>query len=249
MPAPLAATHLPELVELVHHLDPPGPCAVGVRSDGGRVELIVRRLDRGDPALSLAGFTAPPEWEAFVVRVGATEPAHPGSTIVHVVTRTGRQRTDGSTAPPQWVSDVCRRVLGLATPEATAGTADLLAAFWLDAIMGLVLDADLGDPPPGWARCRALLGPLDDEPLHLLGARVAQRVSWADVHRWATTRPLCGVPCATASWFDIGSYARFVLGLYGPLDEVRSDIGELLAPATAGALEAVLEQWPLGPDR
>jgi len=246
MPAPVASHQLYELAELLHHLEPEGPCAVGVDAHDGHLELALRALDPDEPALALIGASAPDRWDAFGLRL-----AGQAGSVVHVVDRLGRQVSNGRGEPPPaaWPSDVCRRVLGLPTRPPESTTADLLASWWLDAILGLILGTDLGQPPPDWPACRALLAGLGEGSLASVGALVSAHFSWTDVHRWARTRPLCGMSCDTAEWFDVGSYSRFVLGLYGPLGELRTDIGELVAPVTADALTEVLDQWPLHGDQ
>jgi len=260
-----------ELAELLHHTKPDHPQAVGITATDRHLELAVRALDPDEPGLALIGFSAPQHWDAFAITamgtITGTRADEAGGTdqtdeadeadgatveIVHLVTRDGRERSDVRGAGPParvvslWVTDVCRRVLGLPTPPPATTTADLLASWWLDAIIGLIIGADLGEPSPDWSRCRALLGELGHRPLAPLGARIAREYPWPIVRRWATRRPLCGVPCPTAAWFDDGSFARYVVGGYGPIDELRADVEELLAPSTAKQLAAVLDQWPLG---
>ena len=259
----LAQQQMDDLVELLHEIGPPHPCAVGVASTDDDVELAWMPLLDPDPTESLVGVRAPEHWSAFAVcspgQAGLQAPPGPKPTpvrVVHLVTRDGREASDvrpvtddgrlpAITEPGTgWVADVCRRVLSLPTPPPATTTAELLAVLWLDAILTMIIEGDLDDPPPDWHRCRSQLGPLAATgPLSTLGAEVARECPWPIVRRLATRSPMVGLSRQAAAWLDDGSFARLVLGSFAPVDEMRRDAAELLTPATAAELEGVLRRW------
>ncbi|HEV8297861.1 MAG TPA: hypothetical protein VGQ20_11205, partial [Acidimicrobiales bacterium] len=157
---------LRELATLLVESPPARPTAVGVGDLAAEhVEVTLRALDDDDVVAALAGFRAPPSWEAFGIVAPARaqsldDSAPPRPVVIAVFADRSGHSTDvlGGFDGPAAVSgegegrllDVCRRILGLATPPPEHDVALWSAFEWLDRALRAVLDADLGEPP-AWA--------------------------------------------------------------------------------------------------
>lgn len=179
-------------------------------------------------------------------------------------TDAGATDGDAADAPTGRVDDALRRALGLPTPPPPGSTLPLWAAQWLDA---LVVDA-VGPTPERRTRRRrplaALIGPhpavtaFDLDPRHLsVTSLVAAGERLAGLRRWADLRRSCAegrwydpeVPADVAAWLDDGAFARWVLGAYPDLGQLRSTLGELLAPSALSVIDDALAVWgiPIDP--
>jgi hypothetical protein len=163
-------------------------------------------------------------------------------------------------APTGRVDDALRRSLGLPTPPPPASTAPLWATQWLDA---LVVDA-VGPAPARRTRRRrplaALLGAhpavtaFDLDPAQLgVASLVAAGERLASLRSWTGLRQACAdgrwydpeVPADIAGWLDDGAFARWVLGAYPDLGQLRATLGDLLAPSALSVIDDALAVWGL----
>ena len=170
---------------------------------------------------------------------------------------------DAGDAPTGRVDDALRRALGLPTPPPPASTTPLWAAQWLDA---LVVDA-VGPAPGRRTRRRRPLAALlaahpavtafDLDPQQLtVTSLVAAGERLAGWRRWSNLRRSCAegrwhdpeVPADVAGWLDDGAYARWVLGAYPDLAQLRGTLGELLAPSALSVIDDALAVWGLAVD-
>lgn len=172
----------------------------------------------------------------------------------------GTATGEADTAPTGRVDDALRRALGLATAPPPASTAPLWAAQWLDAI---VVDA-VGPAPSRRTRRRrplaALLGAhpavtaFDLDPAQLgVASLVAAGERLASLRSWAGLRQACAdgrwydpeVPPDVARWLDDGAFARWVLGAFPDLGQLRATLGDLLAPSALSVIDDALAVWGL----
>lgn len=197
-------------------------------------EVHVRTLTGGDPAAELVGFDAPHEWDTFGVVI-----SDDGSSVVYLVdrrgdelglTRTTRPSIDGSVRSVSFVSegpatgrltDVCRRVLGLATMPPHGSPAEFAAAVWLDRLVVSVLHGEVLE----WPAMLAL------QPDHLAGAA---STTWAQLRERCAAGVVCldGITACDAAWMDDGMFARFALDPFPELNHLLEPLEALLPPAT-----------------
>lgn len=218
---------------------PPGWCAVGVAAPGR-----ARPVD--DPSV-------PPVAVRTVHLVGrdgawASRWGPPGRS------EAAAGGPDHPDRPVGRVDDVCRRALGLPTGAPPASTALLWSSQWLDAVVDLALGSPGGPPGAGWAAVASLHpavralhadGPADlPTPAALAG--LARRLSswrcWSGLRRACAAGTWADAPVEpeVAAWLDDGAFARWVLGAYPELDDLREIVAGILHPSVAGAVETVL---------
>ena len=157
------------------------------------------------------------------------------------------------------IDDVCRRALGLSTAPPEHSTVELWALVWLDRVLqARVEQPDV--PPSRWTDVAAhhpavaiLLS--DDEEWGDEAADVVGRLGsrLAEVHSWPVLRAACAagewpvddVPSDVAAWLDDGSFSRWVIGAYPPIDHLADATCDLLSPSLRRRLRAVLRTWGL----
>jgi hypothetical protein len=239
-----------------------GRCAVRppalVRIDEGDIDARRRHVDlhmkplAGNPVDVLAGFVAPPEW----IVVGAV--AETGARVITLVSRTGVEvsasRRRGR--PLEVVDEVAggqlidtlRRVLGLPTDPPDVAMVELLAVYWLDAIV------DAGGRGTrarrlGWEEAAALhpvaqmhTGP---EPLspYVLPAMAARRAARMDWDRLRQQLADAGSP--TAAWMDAGMFARWMVGRRPALPILLRQASRRLTREASSNVHATLASWDL----
>lgn len=166
-------------------------------------------------------------------------------------------------APTGRVDDALRRALGLPTPPPPTGTELLWATQWFDAL--LVGAAD-GAPARRARRRRSLpalvaqhpaVAAFDHDPARVtVAGLVAAGARLSALRTWTGLRQACAggrwhdpeVPAAVAAWLDDGAFARWVLGGYPDLAQLRGALGELLAPSALSVLDDALAGWGLAVD-
>ena len=147
--------------------------------------------------------------------------------------------------------DIGRRALGLATPPCERTPLDLLDAAFIESVLDMLLDADLGSSRPTWidlGPSHPLSGSLAITPTELCRRRFdVAAISWSKVrHRiivahWpdpeltpaVAHRPDPELTPAVARWLDDGSLARWLLARYPEPAQMLDDVCELVDPATA----------------
>ncbi len=234
--------------------------AMVLRHPGDRSELVVT-----DPDFEPAGWSAPPRCRALaMVATGqvralddsAELPADlvaavPGGVrMACVVWRTGTVGwhmvlPDGSECDERpeagRVLDVMHRCLGLPTPP-PPGSPHLLGVYlWL----GALLAAGPPERPWGWAEVLdfhpALVGCDPDLPAEIKQTVVEWRRGndyWGDMRR-AVADGHCGPgmpPARLAAWMDDGMFARWMLDLWRPPQELLAELRPHLRPAAARRL-------------
>jgi hypothetical protein len=155
------------------------------------------------------------------------------------------------------IPDLCRRVVGVATPAAPPATDHLWATLWLDAVLTewarpdrrRAVSSDLG-------ALTALHPATGGEAIDDLSVFAA--VSTAHARRWTwsalrhASEPLAlpdgPLPPDVARWMDDGFFARWTLGAYPSLATLASDLrgllGEPLGVRLLQAVVAILEEAP-----
>ena len=182
-----------------------------------------------DDLAHLIGRTAPSAWRG----VGVIAVARADSRDIHLIHRVDRDggsatamvrrgeitRLTDATGP---IDDLCRRLLGMATPGAPPLDAATRRAWWCDRVLDDTLRRPVGDPPSP-ARVAELRPP---------------PVGWHEVHRRCATGGL-EVPGLTrdmAAWFDTGAFARWVQRSLPDVDQTLPDLVTLLGVETVRPL-------------
>ncbi len=207
------------------------------------------RLTRADPdPFALLGVRFGPAIDAVACSLRASSGTAEGPVLAvdrcgDVVVVDGHRCSTGASEAPL-VLDLARRSMGLTTAPATRPVRELIDAVWLDRLLRATLDAPLGDPP-GWVALARLhpggrVGPAASP--EVLRHRAATAPSWSRLrHAIADGRarwpPVSG---ALAQWFDDGSLARHAFAVLPEPDTVLADLTELLRPADAARVDAVL---------
>jgi len=271
--------HLAAIAQVVDDacVDDPGHVLVHLQEPCSEVTLGLKSSDIGvHPFELLAGFTAPEDWWAFGIR--ARGRAHhlddPGRVTEGIATTFLVDRNGGEASrlragdvvtplsgPAQGtVADLCRRVLGVATPAAPASTHHLWATLWLDGLLTewarperrRAVSADLG-------ALTALHPATGGEPIADLAAFAAitsahaHRWSWSALRHAAEPLPLPDgpLPPAVAAWMDDGFFARWTIGAYPSLATLARDLrgllGDDLGRRLLEAVVTVLEPTPSDP--
>jgi len=242
----VAATHPSLLVPFVEALAsgevaPSLYLVSGLRTD--EIEAATRPASDDGVVLDLCGLTAPAHVEAVGVVSGGT--AHhlddpeaaprrvgvvcfvdrDGATVT-AVTPDGEVRVTGADEPGPvgHLADVCRRVLGLATPPPEVGVDELAVALWADRVLAAALVDDRLD--------RRRITAMRPGPVR----------SWAEVRR-ARAAGAWGeldVEPEVAGWMDDGAFARWVLAaLPDPVDVVL-DLVDVVADDALAPLASVV---------
>ncbi|MCB1016306.1 MAG: hypothetical protein KDB10_14500 [Acidimicrobiales bacterium] len=280
-PARPAPPSLPVLVDRLERvLEPLGweqaPVAVGVEPDAD-VVLLVPPEPADDPIGAMVGLEAPAAWIAFGVvasgrvhdlvdeggrRAARRRPTERRARFGHFVDRDGRSTSyvrllgerprveRGSTAGR--VDDVCRRVLGLATPPPAFPVEHLWAVRWLERLAGRAEVAP-GDVS-SWGRvaaCHVACPPGPGRPsvgdLIRAGRVQARRSPWEvqRVDAAAGRRRFAGVSPAAAAWMDAGMFSRWVLMDAPPLSLLRAVVAAAVPADVAAAVDEALDGWGL----
>lgn len=248
--------------------------AVGVCLDTrGTIDLATKPSSPGVRLFdSIAGFLAPPEWQAFgVVGQGRARWLHPGSqggagepqpselVVAHLRARDGTVVTTfgppggpyeaNSGAPAGLLLDACLRVLSLPTPTAPYTPLEYFARSWLAA---------LGQRPctTEWsAVARAFPGGgphgrLGSGPIELAdhGRLVALTHGWDDLRRACADGHLPDTEVApqVAAWMDDHMFARWVCEGPHRFDQLADETLARLAAPVARKVSWVLRAWGLG---
>jgi hypothetical protein len=245
--------------------------------DVPRAVDVARAPVDGDLGAALAGFRAPDDWDAIgVATLGWWRPmderGRPGERggrvrSVHIQHRVGPtasvlHRRDGAAelvpGPVEGrVADLLRRAVGLRTAPPANGPVELFALHWLSALLAAE-PGSLGT----WEHVAAhhpLLAVHDDarwpiDALDRFGEQVAAVRTWEQTRRECARGELeiAGVDPALASWFDEGSFARWVLDGHPPVGVLADAAGTAMPASVGRKLRSVLRAWGLdvaGPPR
>lgn len=228
---------------LVGYLAPAAWCAVGLTSSG-RIRLLDRPSSAPRPTVS-------------------TVLLHRDGTASSILGAPGEPERVIDEPPEGLVADVLRRVLGQPTPPPDASTATVVELTWLDRIAAGLLH--------GRPRGRSWRWLADRHPLRGGGPvpspeeLAARTVAYADERTWAGLRLLAvtqdlpaarygppgGTTAPACSWFDDGSFSRWLLSSLPPSEALVGDLLSVL-PDHVGAdlltaLGEVDETWPAAP--
>jgi hypothetical protein len=231
------------------------PFAVGALSHPSGVALALHDLG-ADPVDELVGFVAPPDWDAFgLVAPGRATDLESGRdhpvVVTHLCDRLGQElsaiRSAGPDGPTVWphpappepvvgrVPDLCRRVLGLATPPPEGPPTELWLTQWLDRCLAL---AALAESPLTWEHLAALhpAGPVGagrrapgPDALAELAAAGARQASWRSLRLAAGTGT--DLPVLTpemVAWMDDGTFSRWWPTEAPPWRDLLGDLVDLL---------------------
>lgn len=235
-------------------------------------QLGLKPLDREThPFSELAGFTAPPDWTTFGMRVLGTvhhleseRPSERSATtfLVHrsgdeaSLLRRGDEVDELADRAIGTIPDLCRRVLGLPTDPAPPTTAVLWMVAWLDRILEV-----WGDPArrsqieSSWVELALLhpaaAAPPDDDLLHLddparliaLGRAHTETWPWARLRAQpeVLALPDGDLPSYITEWMDDGFYARWAMGAFPPPASLARDTCALLDERVRTLLVQVME--------
>lgn len=134
--------------------------------------------------------------------------------------------------PQGWLVDACRRAVDLPTMPTMIEPVDLSLALWLDYLLVALVERCT----VSWADAAAwcpVVGPVATTDPEKLGELLTRRVpSWSTLRVAVAGGAPLPVPVRAdhAAWMDDAMFARWVLGFFPDLDDLRSDI-EFLAPA------------------
>ena len=230
------------------------------RTEDDEIEIGVLPIPAAlHPFSVLAGTCAPAEWELFGVRARGRARALDGDgaegrpaaecTTTYLVGRSGEEvavlREGGRTSvihqPAEGtIPDLCRLVLGLPTPPPPAPSHELFTLAWLDRVHEIAT-----------AHPAVCLSAATVAALHPAGTKVTDGARFAgltEAHAaawpWSRLRaephhlalPGGDLEVEVTSWMDDGAYARWALGAYPRLEQLRSDVLEVLV---GGALDLV----------
>lgn len=260
---------LPRLAEvLVADHEPAGPTGaepaviVGIELTPAGCALGVRPLDPGvHPAAVLPGFVAPDEWAAFGVVAGgwatrdvaaddrarnrmrtrpSASPVRVRVRTVFLAARTGEEasavllpgepaivhsaaRAADPAAIAGLVPDLVRRSMGLPTAPPAFPPGELLAATWLSDAAAALAAGDCLPPAP------------DVDPA----------TTWADL-RWHAVEhgPRYRVDASMAAWLDDGSFARYAVTAFPPVDDLLAEVLGRAGADQAARIRATLA-WVL----
>jgi hypothetical protein len=237
------------------------------------IQLGLKPLDIDThPFSELAGFTAPPEWAMFGMRVRGTAHHLDGdrpperTSTTYLLHRSGEESSimrtgdDVQLLPGPAVGtlpDVCRRVLGLPTDPPPATTALLWTVAWLDRIVD-----GCGDPTRQRGLCSSwtqlalmhpavraaadddLLGLSDPARLVALGRAHAEAWPWSRLRAepGALHLPDGDLPPDITAWMDDGFYARWALGAFPHPATLARDLSGLLDDELGMGLVAAMAE-------
>lgn len=223
-------------------------------------------LDGAHPLELLAGFVAPPHWQAVGVSCAGrahqldTEPD--AVTITILIDRSGAaagvlRRADEVTElpgrPEGVVADACRRALALPTGPPPASTLDLWTAAWLDRVVELAGRSDGRARLRTWsavAGLHAAVGApgnrpeaaLDPVALAAAASALAEAWPWARLRQDPSVADVPGPPPARqlAAWMDDGMWARWLLARLPAVDDLLAAVRALLPSVLADGVELVV---------
>lgn len=148
--------------------------------------------------------------------------------------------------------DALLRCMGAPTAAAAFGTIELFTLWWLAEVVGA---AEAGGRPLQWPAAAALHPAMrmldravDVEPRHLeaAGRALANVCGWTELRRQARRGGTAWLrEPADADWFDDGSFARWTVGSYPPLDRLLADAADAMTPSAARRARAVVRRWGL----
>jgi len=226
-------------------LHEPGPALHGFTAVG----LDVRLHDAvdADSLEDLLGLTADERWDGVVICLDATMTTD--QVVLDVSVATAVQRT-GRCSVATWdghdttwlgpasglPSDICHRMLGLATPHESRSPGTPMVAGWLAEIIDLALDPTMSDWSRDWAAV-ADIHPLRDvaesnDPI-TLGHAVAvdsRRTSWERLLRLSRVSRSGADHLA---WLDAGSFARLCLSWFPPIPDLLAGLDQVVPASVA----------------
>ncbi len=213
---------------LVGFVAPTSWDVVGLVSSGR-----VRHLDR-------------PDQEPDPERIISTVLFQRDGAAASVIAPPGAEPQVSDEAPIGLIPDVLHRTLGRPTAPPDQPTGAMVDATWLDRIAAGVLQQRNRRRSWRWLADRHPLrggGPVP-EPMELRTrtAAYSQERSWADLRLLAGIQelpasrsgPPGGTTAPAGTWFDDGSFSRWVLGQLPPVEAVLPDLLSVL-PVGAGA--------------
>lgn len=248
--APLSADALRRKLRLrlEHHcaVQADGPALTLVGFSESRTDVLRHNVDRPEDAV--LEFVLPTAYDALGVlatSVVATPPqrSHRDGALAIGVGRGGDivsllATSDDviTTRDPQgWLIDACLRAVGLPTPRCDVSALAFPIALWLDRLMVAILNASMNAPvtwrdtvdlcpvPRRWRSVDAVD----------LGVTLASTTAtWSNLRAAAIrgSRSPVGMTAARAAWMDDAMFARWCMGGFPDLANLRGDV-EFLAPA------------------
>jgi hypothetical protein len=156
--------------------------------------------------------------------------------------------------PTGRIDDVCRRALGLPTGDPPAPTSLLWALQWLDAVVDVAVRTRSSPVTSQWFAVAALhpaVAALQADRFEIPATPAAlaeldhQLTTWRD---WPVLRRSCAagtwderlVEPDIAGWLDDGAFARWALGAFPELDDLRAAVADLLPRSVVDDVEATL---------
>lgn len=222
----------------------PALTVIGVSRDSS--DVVRHGLDQ--PENALLGFDLARKYSAIAVvasSVIATPPTqhHEDAALAIAVSRTDEVVSLIATpsrgvietgAPQGWLIDACRRSVGLAAAPCDVAPLAFPIALWLDRLMVAIL-SDRAPDPLRWVEavdlCPIPTAWRSADPIDLGTTLGSTTRSWRAL-RLATCQGAVapvGVSARWARWMDDAMFARWCLGAFPDLANLRADV-EFLAP-------------------
>jgi len=231
-----------------------GPSLIVAGFRGTRSEVIGHAFDPAHEAIF--GLTLGPRFDgvgAFArsAIAGARGNFHDGwcavginraGTAASLVALDGHEPTETGAAAG-WLVDACRRSVGLSTSRDVEHPLHLLLAVWLDR---LLVELTSSNRVMRWPDAIALaplstaLGTCD--PAALGWALAAQTRGWAALRCDAIAGIAGNVPVSSthAAWMDTPMFARWCLGFFPDIGDLRNDLGFLASTDLASQIERAI---------
>ena len=162
-----------------------------------------------------------------------------GQAASMLVSPTGVITTDKATG---WLIDACLRAVGRPTPPCTSAPLALPIALWLDRLLTAIVTSSTSEPL-SWEQATELC-PVparwsSDDPIELGITLGTTTRSWSTLRATvaAGSPAVVGVSPAEAAWMDDAMFARWCLGSFPDLDQLRADVEFLAPPVVAERVE------------
>jgi len=245
-------------IALERHLATHGfrPALTVIGFNGNTTTVLRQGVDHPEDAV--LEFVLPSEYSAVGIlasSVVATPPVrgHDDAALALGVTRGGaivsllatRNGVADTREPQGWLIDACLRAVNLDTPACETAAIAFLVALWLDRLMVVILNAATTEPVE-WDDAVALC-PIpqrwrSSDPIDVGTTLGATARSWSALRTAAidgSYSPL-GMTAERARWMDDAMFARWCMGSFPDLANLRADVEFLAPPPVAERIELAL---------
>lgn len=231
---------------------PQGPTLSVLGVVDGRPTMLRHGFDR--PAELVFGLEVPAAFDAVLTiasSVIATRHRLVDGQVALAVDRRGEEVVLVATGqalvetrrPRGWLVDACRRSLGLTTRPEGSHPLVLPLALWLDRLMVEIVQGRRSITWEGArARCPVPAQCSSPDPAQLGATLASVTPGWHRLRSAAAAGARLPIPIepSHAAWMDEPMFARWCLGFFPDLDDLRADV-EFIAPpeVAAGVAETI----------